>query len=97
MPCNDLAISRHWDGLVTVAAFVPDLDVAFFLEQINQFCYCEPQMHRVSIHIVTHEMLPFSKKDIYFDRPQDCVPQVSILNFIWIVFTVAKLLLNFLP
>ncbi|KAH1019562.1 hypothetical protein HUJ04_009375 [Dendroctonus ponderosae] len=68
---------KHWDGLVTVAAFVPDLDVAFFIEQINQFCYCEPEMHRVSIHIVTHKMLPFSKKDIYFDRPQDCVPEDS--------------------
>ncbi|CAG9762432.1 unnamed protein product [Ceutorhynchus assimilis] len=65
---------RRWDGLVTVAAYVPDIDVAFFLEQINQFCYCEPEMHRVSIHIVTHKLIPFSMQNITFKRPGTCAP-----------------------
>lgn len=29
-------------------------------------------MHRVSVHIVTHKNLGFSKKDINFGRPGDC-------------------------
>ncbi|XP_030763603.1 beta-1,4-glucuronyltransferase 1-like [Sitophilus oryzae] len=65
---------RYWNGLISVAAFVPDLDAALFLEQINQYCYCEPEMYRVSIHIVVPQSLPISKKDIYFDPPDSCTP-----------------------
>ncbi|XP_050298081.1 beta-1,4-glucuronyltransferase 1-like [Anthonomus grandis grandis] len=68
---------KRWDGLVTIAAFVPDVDSFYFLEQINQFCYCEPKMHRVSIHLVTQERLPFSKNDISFGRPDSCLPKDS--------------------
>lgn len=34
-------------------------------------------MHRVSVHIVTHKSLGFSKKDINFGRPGDCAVQDS--------------------
>lgn len=34
-------------------------------------------MHRVSVHIVTHKTLGFSKKDINFGRPGDCIVQDS--------------------
>ncbi|XP_060531016.1 beta-1,4-glucuronyltransferase 1-like [Cylas formicarius] len=68
---------RYWDGLVSLSAFVPDLDVAMFLEQINQYCYCVPGMARVSIHLIYHKGIPMSKKDVYFTRPDDCLIQDS--------------------
>ncbi|KAJ8919402.1 hypothetical protein NQ315_016495 [Exocentrus adspersus] len=64
---------RYWDGLISVAAFVPDTDVALVLEQINQYCYCLPGMSRVSVHLVYHKKLPPSRKDVYFTRPDNCV------------------------
>ncbi|KAJ8969235.1 hypothetical protein NQ317_008121 [Molorchus minor] len=63
---------RHWDGLISVAAFVPDTDVALVMERINQYCYCLPGMSRVSVHIVYHKKLPPSRRDIYFTRPLNC-------------------------
>ncbi|KAF7284844.1 hypothetical protein GWI33_021487 [Rhynchophorus ferrugineus] len=63
---------KRWDGLISIGAFVPDLDVSLFLEQIVQYCYCEPEMHRVSIHLIHDLRLPASTKDIYFLRPETC-------------------------
>jgi len=63
---------RYWDGLISVTAFVPDLDVALVLEQLNQYCYCLPGMSRVSVHFVYHIKTTPSRKDVYFTRPNNC-------------------------
>lgn len=68
---------RYWDGLISVAAFVPDTDVVLVLEQINQYCYCLPGMSRVSLHLVYHRKLPPSQKDVYFTRPESCLIEDS--------------------
>ncbi|KAG5880758.1 hypothetical protein JTB14_010941 [Gonioctena quinquepunctata] len=68
---------RHWDGLISVAAFVPDLDVAMVLEQLNQYCFCLPAMSRVSVHLVFHKSLQPSRKDVYFIKPTGCEIQDS--------------------
>ncbi|CAG9819573.1 unnamed protein product [Phaedon cochleariae] len=63
---------RYWDGLISIAAFVPDLDVALVLRQLNQYCYCLPGMARVSLHLVIDKTLPPSRKDVYFTKPDSC-------------------------
>lgn len=63
---------RFWDGFISVTAFVPDLDVALVLEQLNQYCHCLPGMSRVSIHFAYHKKLTPSRKDVYFTRPASC-------------------------
>ncbi|CAG9854782.1 unnamed protein product [Phyllotreta striolata] len=63
---------RFWDGFISVTAFVPDLDVALVLEQLNQYCYCLPGMSRVSVHFVFHKSLAPSRKDVYFTRSNNC-------------------------
>ncbi|KAL1506705.1 hypothetical protein ABEB36_006018 [Hypothenemus hampei] len=73
-----LELLKRWEGLISVAAFVPDLDSALYMEQITQYCYCEPEMHRVSIHLVTHKLLAFSKKDMNFFRPDNCIVKDSL-------------------
>nr|XP_023016097.1 beta-1,4-glucuronyltransferase 1-like [Leptinotarsa decemlineata] len=70
-------LARHWDGYISVAAFVPDLDIAMVLEQLNQYCFCLPEMTRVSVHLVFHKKLPPSRKDVYFIKPSTCEPQDS--------------------
>ncbi|CAH1960072.1 unnamed protein product [Acanthoscelides obtectus] len=63
---------RYWDGMLSIAAFVPEIDAAFVISQLNQFCYCLPGMSRVSFHFVYHKDIPPSKKYVYFTKPTSC-------------------------
>nr|CAH7749853.1 unnamed protein product [Callosobruchus chinensis] len=63
---------RYWDGMVSIAAFVPEVDAALVISQLNQFCYCLPGMSRVSFHFIYHKDVPPSRKYVYFTRPASC-------------------------
>lgn len=43
---------RYWEGPVSLAVYVKDGDPSFILERILHFCYCIPDMSRVSLHLV---------------------------------------------
>ncbi|XP_065158961.1 beta-1,4-glucuronyltransferase 1-like [Atheta coriaria] len=45
-------IARSWDGLISVAAFVPDDDADFVTRRLMQACQCLPEMAKVSVHYV---------------------------------------------
>ncbi|XP_017779879.1 PREDICTED: beta-1,4-glucuronyltransferase 1-like isoform X2 [Nicrophorus vespilloides] len=51
-------IARHWDGLISVAAFVPDDDADFITSQLLQICQCLPEMSKVSVHYVFPKSYP---------------------------------------
>ncbi|CAH1124149.1 unnamed protein product [Ceutorhynchus assimilis] len=46
-------VVRYWEGPVSIAAYVADAeDVKLILEHMLHFCYCIPEMSRVSLHLV---------------------------------------------
>lgn len=45
-------IVRYWEGPISVAAYLPDGDPRSILEQFLDFCYCIPQMSRLSLHLI---------------------------------------------
>ncbi|KAL1509155.1 hypothetical protein ABEB36_003937 [Hypothenemus hampei] len=51
---------KYWEGPISVAAYIPDGDPKVILESVLHLCYCEPQMSRVSLHLVFRKDLALS-------------------------------------
>lgn len=45
-------IARSWEGPISVAAFVPDVDADIVGKQLMHLCYCLMDMSKVSVHFV---------------------------------------------
>lgn len=45
-------IVRYWDGVVSLAAFVPDFDADTVTKLMMTLCQCLPEMSRISVHYV---------------------------------------------
>lgn len=43
---------KYWDGVISVAVFVPDFDASLVINSITKLCYCLPNMVKVSMHFV---------------------------------------------
>ncbi|XP_060531163.1 beta-1,4-glucuronyltransferase 1-like [Cylas formicarius] len=66
-------VLRYWDGLVSVAAYVPDGDLRSIIRQLIHYCYCVPAMSRVSLHFVFRKNVTF-KSTLSFNKgpPTSC-------------------------
>lgn len=65
-------VVRYWEGPVSLAVYVKDDDPSFILERILHFCYCIPDMSRVSLHLVFRKDL---RPHFYLSKqmpPQTC-------------------------
>lgn len=67
-------IASAWEGPVSVAAFVPDVDAEIVGKQLLYLCYCLEDMSKVSVHFVfpvneTPYYLPTQVSEI---EPEDC-------------------------
>ncbi|XP_050298082.1 beta-1,4-glucuronyltransferase 1-like [Anthonomus grandis grandis] len=45
-------VVRQWEGPISVAAYVSDGDPKVILDSILHFCYCIPEMYKISLHLV---------------------------------------------
>ncbi|XP_030763588.1 beta-1,4-glucuronyltransferase 1-like [Sitophilus oryzae] len=45
-------VVRYWEGPISIAAYIPDGNPQAILQQFLQFCYCIPEMSKVSLHLV---------------------------------------------
>lgn len=51
-------IVRYWDGLVSLAAFVPDFDADIVTKQLITLCHCLPEMSKLSVHYIFPQNKP---------------------------------------
>lgn len=45
-------VARSWEGPISVAAFIPDVDAEIVGKQLMNLCYCLTDMSKVSVHFV---------------------------------------------
>ncbi|XP_011305769.1 beta-1,4-glucuronyltransferase 1-like [Fopius arisanus] len=68
---NVVEIVRRWEGHVSLSIFTPGLDAGLALDLIERACTCEPQMFKVSVHLIFPAGRPPALTHIY--RPEgDC-------------------------
>ncbi|KAH1019994.1 hypothetical protein HUJ04_009728 [Dendroctonus ponderosae] len=68
-------IVRYWEGAVSVAVYIPDGNPKDILQSILHFCYCIPQMSRLSLHLVFKKD---SEPSFYLSKPMP--PQTCEAN-----------------
>lgn len=51
-------IARYWDGPISLSVFVPDFDLDFTIQIMNQLCHCYPGMSKVSLHLFYPKKYP---------------------------------------
>ncbi|XP_029048405.1 beta-1,4-glucuronyltransferase 1-like [Osmia bicornis bicornis] len=45
-------LARRWEGPLSLAIFTPGLDAGIAITLLDRACRCEPEMYKVSIHLV---------------------------------------------
>ncbi|XP_015593298.1 beta-1,4-glucuronyltransferase 1 [Cephus cinctus] len=45
-------LARRWEGPLSMAIFVPGMDAALAVSLLDRACHCEPEMFKVSVHLV---------------------------------------------
>lgn len=51
-------IATRWDGLVSVACFLPGTDAVTALKLLEKMCYCLKEMENVNVHFIFHSDHP---------------------------------------
>ncbi|XP_066252850.1 beta-1,4-glucuronyltransferase 1-like [Euwallacea similis] len=81
-------VVKYWEGPISVAVYLPDGDPSFILEHILHFCYCIPEMSRLSLHLVFRKDLQptyYSNKimpPLTCDTKDLSKPQISVKSSI---------------
>lgn len=65
-------IVRYWDGLVSLAAFVPDFDADTVTKLLLTLCQCLPEMSKISVHYVFPKNKPPFIETGLFKTPPNC-------------------------
>ncbi|XP_015115744.1 beta-1,4-glucuronyltransferase 1 [Diachasma alloeum] len=68
---NVVEIVRRWEGHVSLTIFAPGLDAGLAVDLIERACLCEPEMFKVSVHLIFPAGRPPALSHVY--RPEgDC-------------------------
>lgn len=51
-------IATRWDGLISVACFLPGSDAVLALKLLEKMCFCMEEMENVNVHFVYHSDHP---------------------------------------
>ncbi|XP_008556765.1 beta-1,4-glucuronyltransferase 1 [Microplitis demolitor] len=76
---NVVELVKRWEGPVSLAVFTPGRDAELAVRLLDRACRCEPQMHKLSVHLIFPANLQPIIKNNYLAEDGDC----SALDLHW--------------
>ncbi|CAD1480378.1 unnamed protein product [Heterotrigona itama] len=65
-------LARRWEGPLSLAIFTPGLDASIAVALLDRACRCEPEMYKVSVHLVFPAGRPPALEQIQVQVQGDC-------------------------
>ncbi|KAF7994856.1 hypothetical protein HCN44_004328 [Aphidius gifuensis] len=68
---NIVEIVKRWEGPISLAIFTPGIDAGIAVDLLERACHCEPQMFKVSVHLIFPAGRPPALSSNYYSK-SDC-------------------------
>lgn len=72
-------IATRWDGLISVACFLPGSDAGLALKLLEKMCFCLDEMENVNVHFIYHSDHP-PRSEINVNNVSNVVTEESKAN-----------------